>query len=87
MFVNNEIPERYTLVTPDLLFSRKDKNILKAIAMDRSCNVLLSWEVLILLQIVFQFSAAAGMTQLAQGFSLNLANALTGNIEFFANLF
>ena len=34
-----------------------------------------------------QPAAAAGMTQFAQSFGLNLTNTLTGNMELFANFF
>src|SRR6266513_5706485 len=40
-----------------------------------------------LIQVILQLAAAAGMTQFAQSFSLNLTNTLAGNMELFADFF
>ena len=40
-----------------------------------------------LFQIIFQFFAAAGMTQFTQGFCLDLTDSFSCDIEFFAHFF
>src|SRR6266567_8932787 len=41
----------------------------------------------LLIQVILELAAAAGMAQLAQGLSFDLANAFAGHMELFAHLF